>query len=213
MKKWFLALGSLALPLAAQAGTLSTGENIKLLVVDGKKVESSFWSETSAVNLPAGKHQIVVRFDGEVKDGSKTRIYTTRPYLFEMEVPTQNATITLPRLSTLSQAEAYFQRGPEWQLELAGGAKQPLEYVELQGKGFAAFSDMEALVAEYNREHGITFEEGYAVDLEKAAVEVSDKGEISITGDALVQLKLWYSKANADEKAAFEQWVKTQANQ
>ena len=72
---------------------------------------------------------------------------------------------------------------------------------------------MEGLVADYNREHGITFEEGYAVDLEQAAVEVSDKGEVSITGDAFVQLKLWYSKANADERAAFEQWVKQQSAQ
>ena len=211
MNKWLITMGLLALPVMTQAGELAAGNNIKLLVVDGKKVQSSFWSETSTVNLPAGKHQVVVQFDGEVKDGSKTRILTTRPYLFEMDVPKQDATITLPRLSTISQAKAYFQRGPEWSLELADGTSRTLDYVELQGKGLAAYSDMEALVADYNREHGITFEEGYAVDLEETVVEVTEKGEVNITGDALAQLKLWYSKANAEEKAAFEQWVKTQA--
>ncbi|PSW18848.1 DUF2057 domain-containing protein [Photobacterium sanctipauli] len=210
MKKWLVVAGLMALPMGLQAATLSTGKNIKLLVVDGKKVESSFWSEAESVDLPAGKHQVVVRFDGEVKDGSKTTIYTTRPYLFELDVPEQDATIVLPRLTTMSQAKAHFQRGPQWQLELDNGTKRSLEYVELQGKGFAAYSDMEALVADYNREQGITFEQGYAVDLEQATVEVSEKGEVKISGDALAQLKLWYSKANNEEKAAFAQWVESQ---
>ena len=213
MKQWLVTLGLLALPMSLQAATLSTGNNIKLLVVDGKKVESSFWSQVESIELSPGRHQVVVQYDGELKDGSKSKMYTTRPYLFEMDVPQQDATIVLQRLSNLSQAQSYFKRGPEWQLELADGTTRTLEHVELQGKGIAAFSDMEALVADYNREHGITFEEGYAVDLQQAAVEVSDKGEVSITGDAFVQLKLWYSKANAEERAAFEQWVKQQSAQ
>ncbi|MGF1699120.1 DUF2057 domain-containing protein [Photobacterium makurazakiensis] len=213
MKNWLVVAGLLAFPLGLQAATLSTGKNIKLLVVDGKKVESSFWSEAESIELPEGKHQVVVRFDGEVKDGSKTTIYTTRPYLFELDVPKEDAAIVLPRLTTMSQAKAHFQRGPEWQLEIANGTTRDLDYVPLQGKGFAAYSDMEALVADYNREQGITFEQGYAVDLEQATVEVSDKGEVKISGDALAQLKLWYSKANTEEKAAFSQWVDSQKSQ
>ncbi|MCW8327596.1 DUF2057 domain-containing protein [Photobacterium sp. SDRW27] len=209
MNKLVIA-GLLAMPLSLQAAVLSTGENIKLLVVDGKKVESSFWSPTESLDLAEGKHQVVVRYEGELKSGSKTKMYTTRPYLFELDVPSEDATIVLPRLSTLTQAKAYFERNPEWMLELASGASRKLEYVELQGKGFAAFSDMEALVADYNRQQGITFEQGYAVDLKQAAVEVTQQGEVKITGDALAQLKLWYSKANAEEKAAFHQWTKAQ---
>lgn len=211
MKKWLVGVGLLVLPLSVQAATLSVGENIKLLVVDGKKVASSFWSEAESVELAAGKHQVVVQFDGEVKKGSKSTMYTTRPYLFELDVPNEDASIVLPRLTTLSQAKAHFQRGPQWQLQLASGAKNTLEYTVLEGNGFAAYSDMEALVADYNREQGITFEQGYAVDLEKTVVDISDKGEVSITGDALAQLKLWYSKANAKEKVAFEQWVAEQS--
>jgi len=212
MNKYVVA-GLLALPLSLQAATLSTGKDIKLLVVDGNKVESSFWSPTENIDLAEGKHQVVVRFDGELKSGSKTKIYTSRPYLFELEMPDTDAMIVLPRLSTLSQAKAYFGDGAKWQLELASGASHPLEYVELQGKGFAAFSDMEALVADYNRQQGITFEQGYAVDLEQATVEVTEQGEVKITGNALAQLKLWYSKANAEEKAEFQKWSEVQDRQ
>ncbi|OLQ69338.1 hypothetical protein BIT28_20370 [Photobacterium proteolyticum] len=209
MKK-LVAAALLVLPFSLQAATLSTGPNIELLVIDGKKVDSSFWSQTESVDLAPGKHQVVVRFDGELKSGSKSKMYTTRPYLFELNVPDENATIVLPLLTSLTQAKSHFERGPEWQLELESGAMRTLEYVELQGKGFAAFSNMEKLVADYNRQHGITFEQGYAVDLEKATVEVSEQGEVTISGDALAQLKLWYSKADAEEKAAFYQWAKAQ---
>ncbi|GAB3526118.1 YccT family protein [Photobacterium alginatilyticum] len=193
-----------------QAATVSSSKNVELLVVDGKKVQSSIWSSTESVELQPGRHQIVVRFDGELKNGSKKTMYTTRPYLFEMDVPDDDVTITLPRLTTLSQAKAHFNRGVQWQLESSDGSTSLLPYVELEGKGFGAFKDMEALVADYNRQHGITFEQGYAVNLEQAAVEVSEQGEVTISGDALAQLKLWYVKANAEEKAAFYQWAKAQ---
>ncbi|MGF1714178.1 DUF2057 domain-containing protein [Photobacterium chitinilyticum] len=193
-----------------QAATISSSKNVELLVIDGKKVQSSFWSPTEKVELQPGRHQIVVRYDGELKNGSKNTMYTTRPYLFEMDVPDDDATIILPRLTTLSQAKAHFGRGAQWQLELSDGTTSALPYVELQGKGMAAFKNMEELVADYNRQHGITFEQGYAVDLEQATVEVSEQGEVTISGDALAQLKLWYSKANAEEKAAFHQWSKAQ---
>ena len=209
MKK-LVGLSLVLLSGGLQAATVSSSKNVELLVVDGKKVQSSFWSPTESVELQPGRHQIVVRFDGELKNGSKKTMYTTRPYLFEMDVPDDDVTIILPRLTTLSQAKAHFTRGAEWQLELSDGTTSPLEYTPLEGKGIGAFKDMEELVADYNRQHGITFEQGYAVDLEKATVEVSEQGEVTISGDALAQLKLWYSKADAEEKAAFYQWAKAQ---
>ncbi|MGF1759405.1 DUF2057 domain-containing protein [Photobacterium sagamiensis] len=206
MKK--LALASLALlSVGAQAATLSTSQNIKLLVVDGKKVESSYWSPTEHVELSEGKHQIVVQFDGEVKNGSKNTVFTTRPYLFDLDVADKDATIVLPRLTTLSQAKAHFDRGADWSLEYADGFKEAIQYTELKGEGFGSFSDMEALVAKYNSKNGIVFEQGYAVDLEKVAVQVTEQGEVKITGDSLTQLKMWYTKASGKEKKAFKIWM------
>ncbi|MGF1729559.1 YccT family protein [Photobacterium kasasachensis] len=209
MKK-LIGLSLVLLSGGLQAATVSSSKNVELLVVDGKKVQSSFWSPSESVELQPGRHQIVVRFDGELKNGSKKTMYTTRPYLFEMDVPDDDVTITLPRLTTLSQAKAHFNRGVQWQLESSDGSTSLLSYVELEGKGFGAFKNMEELVADYNRQHGITFEQGYAVNLEQAAVEVSEQGEVMISGDALAQLKLWYVKASAEEKAAFYQWAKAQ---
>ncbi|MDX1303207.1 DUF2057 domain-containing protein [Photobacterium sp.] len=206
MKKLTLA-ALFMLSASVHAATLSTSENIELLVVDGKKVLSSYWSPTKSIELTNGKHQIVVRFDGEVKNGSKGTIFTTRPYLFDFNVADKDATIVLPNLTTLSQAKAHFERGADWSLEYADGMKETIKYTELQGAGFAAFSDMEALVADYNSQNGIVFEQGYAVDLEKVAVQVTEQGEVKITGDSLTQLKMWYTKASDKEKKAFKIWM------
>lgn len=207
MKK--LALVTLALlSVGAQAATLSTSKNIKFLVIDGKDVRSSSWSPTENVELSDGKHQIVVRFDGEVKSGSKkTTIYTTQPYLFDLDIKAKDATIVLPRLTSLSQAQAYFNGDATWNLEYNDGVKETLDTVKLEGSGFGPFANMEKVVAQYNSDNGIVIENGYAVDLQKAAVKVDDKGKIEVTGDSLTQLKMWYAKASDKDKKAFKTWL------
>lgn len=191
-----------------QAATLSVADKIQLLAVDGKEVKAQGWNTVDSVELSEGKHQVVVRFDGEVKRGSKSTIYTTRPYLFEIDLTKKDAEITLPRLTTESQAKAFFGRGAQWQLIINGGAVQPLDGVELQGEGFAAYSDIASLVAAYNSANGIVIEKGHAVDLQQVAVNVDNKtGKVAITGDALTQLKMWYTKASNNDKKAFKIWM------
>lgn len=194
--------------VTAQAATLTVADKVKLLAVDGKEVKSQGWSEVDSVELTDGKHQVVVRFDGDVKRGSKTTIYTTRPYLFDIDLAGKNAEIILPRLTTESQAKAFFERGATWQLALENGAVKPLIGVELQGEGFAAYSDIEAVIAAYNRDNGIVIEQGNAVDLQQVSVNVDNEtGKVEITGDALIQLKMWYTKATKEDKKAFKIWM------
>ena len=194
--------------VSTHAATLSVADKIQLLAVDGKEVKTQGWNTVDSVELSEGKHQVVVRFDGEVKRGSKSTIYTTRPYLFEIDLAKKDAEITLPRLTTESQAKAFFERGAQWQLIINGGAVQPLDGVELQGEGFAAYSDIESLVAAYNSTNGIVIEKGNAVDLQQVAVNVDDKtGKVEITGDALTQLKMWYTKASNNDKKSFKIWM------
>ncbi|WP_297482432.1 DUF2057 domain-containing protein [uncultured Photobacterium sp.] len=194
--------------VTAQAATLTVADKVKLLAVDGKEVKGQGWSEVESVELTEGKHQVVVRFDGDVKRGSKTTIYTTRPYLFDIDLADMNAEITLPRLTTESQAKAFFERGATWQLALENGAVKPLAGVELQGEGFAAYSDIEAVIAAYNRDNGIVIEQGNSVDLQQVSVDVDNEtGKVEITGDALTQLKMWYTKASKEDKKAFKIWM------
>ncbi len=66
------------------------------------------------------------------------------------------------------------------------------------------------VVTVYNRKHGIIFSSTGAENLTEEVVKVTEDGKITISGDALAQLKLWYSKASEDEIEQFEMWVTSQ---
>lgn len=205
LKKALLLAGMAA--FGANAAQISLDKNIEVLVVDGKEKKVSQWTSPSHIELSEGSHQIVARFDGEVRDGSKDEIFTSRPYIFQIDVDNQDLKLTLPNLTLLSQTEAHFRRGAEWQWERQDGSKFDANAVMLQGQGFAAFSDMEKVVADYNRENGIVFEGGQSQDLEDLVVSINDEGKAEVTGDAFTQLKLWYTKANPEERKSFRRWI------
>ncbi|OOE48087.1 hypothetical protein BZG06_00490 [Salinivibrio kushneri] len=210
MKKvtWFSALAVLFAAGAAQAATITSARNIEFLVADGKEMTFESWAPQQSIELSEGTHQLVMRFDGEVKRGSKEVIFTSRPYLFELTVDGRDATIGVDsRLRSQSQAKSYFSSGPQWQAEFDNGDVMPLEAVELEGDGFGAYADMEALVAEYNRANGIIIDKGESKNLNDVLVEVDDQGQASIKGDALSQLKLWYTKASDQERKSFRRWI------
>ncbi|OOE62163.1 YccT family protein [Salinivibrio sp. IB282] len=202
-----LVLSTLLAASVTSAAEITSAPNIEFVVVDGKEISFDNWAPQQTIELANGTHQLVMRFDGEVKRGSKEVIFTSRPYLFELNVDGRNTTIDIDtRLKTKVQAEHYFDDA-QWQAEFDNGDVMPLEAVELKGDGFAAYADMEALVAEYNRANGIIIDQGESKNLNDVLVEVDDQGQASIKGDALSQLKLWYTKASDQERKSFRRWI------
>ncbi|ODP98612.1 MULTISPECIES: DUF2057 domain-containing protein [Salinivibrio] len=203
-----LVLSTLIASSVVNAAEITSARNIEFAVVDGKEISFENWAPQQTIELDNGTHQLVMRFDGEVKRGSKEVIFTSRPYLFELEVDGRNATINIDsKLRVKSQATSYFDGNPQWQAEFDNGDVMPLDAVELKGDGFAAYADMEALVAEYNRANGIIIDKGESKNLNDVLVEVDDQGQASIKGDALSQLKLWYTKASDQERKSFRRWI------
>ncbi len=155
------ALGALMASSVINAAEITSARHIEFLVVDGSKVSFENWAPQQSIELDNGTHQLVMRFDGEVKRGSKEVIFTSRPYLFELEVDGRDATINIDtQLRVKTQATSYFADNPQWQAEYDNGDVMPLDAVELKGDGFGAYADMEALVADYNRANGIVIEQG-----------------------------------------------------
>lgn len=193
------------------AATLNLGRGIELLVVDGEKYESpvGYTPETS-LELADGNHQLLIRFNQQYKENSRTKHFTSKPYIFQLDLQGRDAEISSLPLRTRSQAQAYFARSPQWQLTYANGEVVTLNTAEIEGKGLAPFSNLEKLVADYNQANGIAMVKGNPVDLEKVAVQVTEQGEVKVTGDALTQLKMWYTKASDKDKKAFKIWMAEQ---
>nr|WP_275440503.1 DUF2057 domain-containing protein [Vibrio sp. Of7-15] len=190
---------------SSQAIEVEVGENIEFMVANGKEV-GSLMTPAKTLDLPQGKHQLVVRYNASVKDGSRNKFFTSRPYIFEADIQ-QATVINLPKMKRYSQVESHFQSGPKWTFEYQDGTSAPVSYDKLVGSGFSPYGDMEGLVAEYNKERGISFTNNQFEKLTDVAVSVSDTGEVNITGDATTQLKLWYTKATAEERKTFKLWM------
>ncbi|WP_434355994.1 DUF2057 domain-containing protein [Parasalinivibrio latis] len=199
----FILLCSIAAPAFAES-KLIAGNNIEFLVLNGREVTDE---QEKLLKLSSQTNQIALRYSGEVRNGSKTAIYTSRPYLFEYTPVDGEAIIYLRDFKTLTQVKAFFKRDPEWMLKTSSDKKSLIKGVGLTGTGFAGFSNMEKVVAKYNKEQGIILEQSGPVDIEDVAVEVKEDGKVEITGDALTQLKLWYTKASKEERKTFRKWM------
>ncbi|WP_413110575.1 DUF2057 family protein [Thaumasiovibrio sp. DFM-14] len=206
-----LALCAVLASAGVNAATLTLDEGIKFWVVNGKEQRAKRIQRHETITLVPGENQIVIRYDDEVKDGSKTRVFTSKPYAFLLNVVEgDEITLLLPqRLRTLSQAKAFF-RDPQWLLQYQQDEPQAIETQRIEGNGLGAYSDPEAVVAAYNQTQGIVIDDEQLFDYKKDAVTISDEGEIELSDNAVAQLKMWYTRASDKEKVAFKVWLAQQ---
>lgn len=83
-------------------------------------------------------------------------------------------------------------------------------------QGALPYSDIPQLVKDYNQERGLVFDSGKIRSLkeELAAVQTGAVVGATVAADSTVQesentlqLKLWYSRANEEERKAFQKWL------
>ncbi|MEI8633915.1 DUF2057 family protein [Vibrio sp. PP-XX7] len=111
---------ALVLAASLQAATISSDESVEILAVDGQVIKTGHDVHDKHIHVNAGQHQIVVRYYGHVKKEGKSTIYSTPPYIFSVNLKSNDEiSVLVPRFSTYAQAQAYFRRGPDWKIPLS----------------------------------------------------------------------------------------------
>ncbi|KMV30660.1 hypothetical protein AB733_10200 [Photobacterium swingsii] len=202
---------SLVFAASAQANTLETEYGLSVLAINGVAVNSDNAIADNTYDIVEGKNQVVIRGEKMLRRGTKTELFSTRPFIMSFDTK-DDVMIRFPEAaSNYRAAETEFRNDePKWSVMVGGTALSYQAEVLPGGGGFIPYSDIEELVANYNQDKGIALEQGKPTDMTKAAVVVNDAGEVTITGDSLAQLKLWYTKASAKEKKAFKIWMAEQ---
>ncbi len=202
---------SLVFAASAQANTLETEYGLSVLAINGVAVNSDDAIADNTYDIVEGKNQVVIRGEKMLRRGTKTELFSTRPFIMSFDTK-DDVMIRFPEAaSNYRAAETEFRNDePKWSVMVGGTALSYQAEVLPGGGGFIPYSDIEELVANYNQDKGIALEQGKPTDMTKAAVVVNDAGEVTITGDSLAQLKLWYTKASAKEKKAFKIWMAEQ---
>ncbi|MGL5335056.1 MAG: DUF2057 domain-containing protein, partial [Enterovibrio sp.] len=181
---------------------------VELLVVNGKKVAAA---QRKSVVLEPGEHQLVVRFDDEVRNGSKNALFTSKPYIFDLKMPNRDMVISVPPLRTYSHASAFF-RAPKWLLrDKVSAQESTITAAMLTGSGLGSLSDIEKVVQLYNEpQTKLQADINAPIAAKTAAPSVPALAPSAVNSETLNALKNAYLKANAHEKKAFMDWIATQ---
>lgn len=216
MKKVTTILALMLIP-NSYALELEGINGVDILAINGKTVETSFFSSKSANELEAGQHQVVVRYSAKF---NQDELIESRPAIFTLDLQ-QDTQISVTDINSHQQAKQAARNGVNWQI-----INQDTQYTiadsdTLSGEGFMPYSDIEGLVATYNKKHNIiiaTAEEVVAEPVAQVAptiigatatTAVSSTPKVSAvtTSGATVDLISSYQQATKAEKKAFRLWL------
>ena len=186
------------------AGDLKLVAGLDLMALDGKAFDGDPL-RGSEVHSLEGVHQVVFRYEASLKQGSITKLKQSTPVVAEIDFDKHsNYEITVPRMRSLSQADAYFRRNEPWKA-LVDGKEVTLETEKLPGQGFMPYANIEKPLAAYNlgkknqwAPEGVT---------KLVATQLVDQGN---NGETLATFKLLYQNATDEQKAQIKQWINAQ---
>lgn len=199
-----VAVATLAFTSMVSAATLKIAYEFSPYMLNGQEIKAG-----QEQQLQAGKNQLVVAYYAVLKDKSSRSMFDSRPYVLTFKNPGSDVTLIAPRFRDHNQAERKFANGQvEWLLQDANGRTFKVKAEELPSRGgFMPYANVPGLVADYNNKHGISFLGQDMEDLQDVAVKVAQDGSVKVTGDAVTQLKLWYTKASKIERKKFRMWM------
>lgn len=197
---------------SASAATIEPSNGVEILLIDGVKVEDT--RDTATVE--AGPVQLVVRYSKKLKDSGKYRVFDSSPYVINFDAPDDDMEISIPKLYSYEQANAYFKADADWSIESESGKsiKYTQEILD-RGDGLFPYYDIPKLVREHNAKRGLVVGSGAALaataqDANATIVEIAESGEkkvVKLETSNLDQLKAWYLKSSKQERKEFRRWM------
>lgn len=179
---------TLAISPFAFSGEIITNNDIQVLSLNGTDVDSSSIVD-GVLQAKDGTQQIVVRYS---KTFRNEPIIQSRPFIFNVEVAGKT-TITTDELNSYSLAKNQVRDGLDWHISNQEKTYTIENAEELMGKGFLPYSNIGALVAQYN------------IDNNLVVSNAPDTQSITkMTTNSLIEA---YRSATTEQKEAFNTWL------
>ncbi|GLS91535.1 UPF0319 protein [Psychromonas marina] len=177
---------------------------VEILAIDGKKVGSSLFSRDKELDLPAGEHQIVVRFSKKFYNDLQVQ---SRPSIFNIDLQ-QDTKISVSGLNTDYKAERAIREGIEWQVISEDSEYSIKESDILMDNGFLPYSNIEEVISTYNQQNSITAPATVAAVSAAVAIPVVAPTEVApAVSETTIPLQTLYQQASREEKKAFRIWL------
>ncbi len=194
---------TLSSSFSANAALLDVGNGIEISVINGEKVKNE-----SSYELINGQNQLAIQFSGSLNKSGKREHFSTVPYLVVVDVQEDDLNLDLvsKKYSVIDKKVSSAQ--PIFQFNTDNESLNSEQVILPPADSFLPYGNIQELVTTYNNERGLVFDSGKIRELKKelASVNESSKLENRESENAL-QLKLWYSRANQEERKAFQKWI------
>lgn len=202
----------------AYAATIEIPRPYVVYLLDGKTAKSGALNGERKVNLSAGAHQLVIRFDGSFKDQSENRLLSGEPVVVNLDLKGDEAlAIKFDYPRNYRAAEQFIAQQQLTFIDTKSGATVKVDHFVMPKKeGLQIGRDYQAeLLAMGKGFQQVPAELTVATTAAMAAAAVPDaKGSAQGTVDKNVQtlemLKYWYAQADAETRKNFQHWIISQ---
>ncbi|MCF5853579.1 MULTISPECIES: DUF2057 domain-containing protein [Aeromonas] len=181
-------------------------------LIDGQSINPKLLDKTSTFPLFAGKHQLVVAFEGNYSSRNEIKLVTAEPLVLNFTAA-DNQQLVLDYKKPRNEAEAkQFVKDQKVVLKdkVTGQQVSSEQFVMPKVEGFQ-------LTRDYQQElinMGKAFNQPKTVAVSTAAVMAAASAPVQVAPskaqsnpEALTQLQNWYNKADAETRKAFQIWV------
>ena len=181
-------------------------------LIDGQPINPKLLDKTSSFPLSAGKHQLVVAFEGNYSSRNDIKLVTAEPLVLNFTAA-DNQKLVLDFKKPRNEMEAkQFVKDQKVALKDAASGQTVAseQFVMPKVEGFQ-------LTRDYQQElinMGKAFNQPKTVAVSSAAVMAAASAPVQVAPskaqsnpEALTQLQNWYNKADAETRKAFQIWV------
>ncbi|MGL5524956.1 MAG: YccT family protein [Aeromonas veronii] len=181
-------------------------------LIDGQSINPKLLDKTSIFPLSAGKHQLVVAFEGNYSSRNEIKLVTAEPLVLNFTAA-DNQQLMLDYKKPRNETEAkLFVKEQKVALKdkVTGQQVSSEQFVMPKVEGFQ-------LTRDYQQElinMGKAFNQPKTVAVSSAAVMAATSAPVQVAPskaqsnpEALTQLQNWYNKADAETRKAFQIWV------
>lgn len=181
-------------------------------LIDGQSINPKLLDKTNSFPLSAGKHQLVIAFEGNFSSRNEIKLVTAEPLVINFTAA-DNQQLVLDYKKPRNETDAkQFTKDQKVVLKdkASGQVVASEQFVMPKVEGFQ-------LTRDYQQElinMGKAFNQPKTVAISTAAVMAANSAPVQVAPskamsnpEALTQLQNWYNKADAETRKAFQIWV------